>query len=228
MNKNRGKWTKKDDKKLAKAWTEGHSTKTIAQLLGRSQASVSTRLTTLRKRGVEGVERRGESPGAPAGPRPTGSKTVAPTGEDAESWSSKRLADFTENMSIQEWVAKGMPTKELTNDEWHELIPIKRGMIQLMAGEFKVLESKVKTYTSGIRELKERLERNTKSPNMKATNNRVRAVKVNRRVAALEQGTPAQDEFTQQLQRENAVLRKALVALNEVILVYTARGEDNA
>ena len=77
-------------------------------------------------------------------------------------------------------------------------------------------------------ELKERLERNTKSPNMKATNNRVRAVKVNRRVAALEQGTPAQDEFTQQLQRENAVLRKALVALNEVILVYTARGEDNA
>ena len=228
MNKNRGKWTKKDDKKLAKAWAEGHSTKTIAQLLGRSQASVSTRLTTLRKRGVEGVERRGESPGAPAGARRTGSKTVAPTGEDAESWSSKRLADFTENMSIQEWVAKGMPTKELTDDEWHELIPVKRGMLAAMSNEFKELESKVKTYGSGIRELKKRLERDTKSPNMKATNNRVRNIKVNRRVAVLKQGVDAQDEFTQQLQRENASLRKALVALNEVILVYTARGEDNA
>ena len=229
MNKNRGKWTKKDDKKLAKAWAEGHSTKTIAQLLGRSQASVSTRLTTLRKRGVEGVERRGESPGAPAGARYTGSKTVAPTGEDAESWSKKRLADFTENMSIQEWVAKGMPTKELTNDEWHELIPIKRGMIQLMSDEFKVLESKVKTDGSRIQELEERLERNTKALNMKATDNRVRNIKVHRRVAALEQGAVgAQDEFTQQLQRENASLRKALVALNEVILVYTARGEDKA
>ena len=229
MNKNRGKWTKKDDKKLAKAWAEGLSTKNIAQLLGRTQSAVSTRLTTLRKRGVKGVERRGESPGAPVGRgRPTGPKTVAPTGEDAESWSKKRLADFTEGMSIQEWVAKGMPTKELTNDEWHELIPIKRGMIQVMSDEFKVLESKVKSDGSRIQELEERLERNTKALNTKATNNRVRTIKVNRRVNALEQGTPAQDEFTQQLQRENAALRKALVALNEVILVYTARGEDNA
>ena len=97
-----------------------------------------------------------------------------------------------------------------------------------MSDEFKVLESKVKADGSRIQELEERLEQNTKALNFKATNNRVRAIKVNRRVDALEQSTPAQDEFTQQLQRENAALRKALVALNEVILVYTARGEDNA
>ena len=43
----------------------------------------------------------------------------------------------------------------------------------------------------------------------------------------MDQGFAAQ-EFTQQLQRENAALRKALASLNEVILVYIARGEDNA
>lgn len=67
---------------------------------------------------------------------------------------------------------------------------------------------------------------------------RAKHIVANRRIKTLEnaldfaekkmdQGFAAQ-EFTQQLQRENAALRKALTSLNEVILVYTARGEDNA
>ena len=67
---------------------------------------------------------------------------------------------------------------------------------------------------------------------------RAKHIVANRRIKTLEnaldfaekkmdQGFAAQ-EFTQQLQRENAALRKALASLNEVILVYIARGEDNA
>jgi hypothetical protein len=72
----------------------------------------------------------------------------------------------------------------------------------------------------------------------KNSEGRARNIVANRRIKTLEnaldfaekkmdQGFAAQ-EFTQQLQRENAALRKALAALNEVILVYTARGEDSA
>lgn len=188
--KNRGRWTTKDDEKLVKHWEAGRSTKAIAHLLGRSQAAVGTRLSTLRKQGIA-VHRRGESPGAPAGQdRKQTKPTVQPTGEDAEPQ-----------------VRKGQPMT----------VP--------------PLDTPTMEEVTSLRKTVERL----KTQKAEA---RAKHVVAQRRITTLEnslawfekridQGAAA-TEFMQQLKRENAALRKAIVSLNEVILVYTARGEDNA
>ncbi len=168
-NKNRGQWATKDDERLREEWAKGTSTKNIATLLGRTQASVYTRLSTLRKSGVD-VERRGESTGPVKPSRKGGPKNVLPTGEDVEPKSKK-------------------PAKKK--------VELTQFMVEKANEEFNELKTTIKTLQSDNASLRQRL--------------------------AQLQRTEAGD--THRLERENAVLRAALIASNNVIAVYMAQDE---
>ena len=168
-NKNRGQWTTKDVERLREEWAKGTSTKNIATLLGRTQGSVYTRLSMLRKSGVD-VERRGESTGPVKPSRRGGPKNVLPTGEDAEP-KSKKPAE--------------------------KKVELTQFMVEKANEEFNELKTTIKTLQSDNASLRQRL--------------------------AQLQRTEAGD--THRLERENAVLRAALIASNNVIAVYMAQDE---
>jgi regulator of replication initiation timing len=178
MNKNRGKWTKNDDKKLMDLFKQGLKVKQIARVLGRTYAATNTRLSQLRKNGALD-EKRGASngPNQPAtGER--GPKEVLPTGEEAAAIADE-VAEMQQAISDADDIIKQM--KERAAERRANAIVLQRENNQLR----KQLEGK------GINTSK------------------------------------AKDEFLNQLQRENAALRAALVASNNVIAVYTTRGEDS-
>lgn len=184
-NKNRGNWTEKDDERLREEWAKGTTTKNIAVLLGRTQASVYTRLSNLRKSGVE-VERRGESTGPIKPSRKTGPKNSLPTGEDVESKMKARAAKIAavRKARAESKVELTQFMVEKTNEEFAEL---------------RVVISALESDNASLRLQLEQLKRD---------------------------GGNAATEFMRQLERESAALRAALVASNNVIAVYTARGED--
>ncbi len=173
-NMNRGQWTTKDVERLREEWAKGTSTKNIATLLGRTQGSVYTRLSMLRKSGVD-IERRGESTGPVKPSRKGGPKNVLPTGEDVKPKSEKP--------------AKKKPAKKK--------VELTQFMVEKTNEEFNELKATIKTLQSDNASLRQRL-------------------------AQLRQ-TEAGD--THRLERENAVLRAALVASNNVIAVYMAQEE---
>ena len=76
-------------------------------------------------------------------------------------------------------------------------------MVDKVNEEFTELKATIKTLQSDNASLRQRLSQ----------------VKQN--------SSDAATEFMRQLERENAALRAALVASNNVIAVYTARGEDS-
>jgi len=178
-NKNRGQWTTKDDERLREEWAKGTSTKNIATLLGRTQASVYTRLSTLRKSGVD-VERRGESTGPVKPSRKGGPKNVLPTGEDAEPKSKKP--------------AKKKPAKKK--------VELTQFMVDKTSEEFAELQVVIKALRSDNNSLRQRLSQQ----------------------AEAEGATKS----ASQLKRENAALRAALIASNNVIAVYMAQDETEA
>ena len=93
-NKNRGRWTEAEDKRLKKLWGNGLNHKRIASVMGRTQASVNMRLSKLRKKD-ESIERRGKSTGYPAGRKQNRKKIpeTLPTGEDANTRAKAYLPD---------------------------------------------------------------------------------------------------------------------------------------
>ena len=117
-NMNRGEWTTKDVERLREEWAKGTSTKNIATLLGRTQGSVYTRLSMLRKSGVD-IERRGESTGPIKASRKGGPKNVLPTGEDVEPKSKKpakkkvELTQFMVEKTNEEFAEMQVITKAL-------------------------------------------------------------------------------------------------------------------
>ena len=171
-NKNRGEWTTKDVERLREEWAKGTSTKNIATLLGRTQGSVYTRLSMLRKSGVD-IERRGESTGPVKPSRKGGPKNVLPTGEDVEP-KSKKPAE--------------------------KKVELTQFMVEKTNEEFTELKTTIKTLQSDNASLRQRLSQL--------------------------QRTEAGD--THRLERENAALRAALVASNNVIAVYMAQDETEA
>lgn len=181
-NMNRGQWTTKDVERLREEWAKGTSTKNIATLLGRTQGSVYTRLSMLRKSGVD-IGRRGESTGPVKPSRRGGPKNVLPTGEDVEPKSKKPT--------------KKKPTKKKPAEKKVELTQF---MVEKTNEEFTELKTAIKTLQSDNASLRQRL-------------------------AQLQQ-TEAGD--THRLERENAVLRAALIASNNVIAVYMAQDEVEA
>jgi transposase len=177
-NMNRGQWTTKDVERLREEWAKGTSTKNIATLLGRTQGSVYTRLSMLRKSGVD-IERRGESTGPVKPSRKGGPKNVLPTGEDVKPKSEKpaeKKVELTQFMV------------EMTNEEFKDLRDANRALrsdntaLRLRINQMNQAESEG-------------------------------AVKLVGRVA---------DE-NDRLKRENAVLRAALIASNNVIAVFMAQ-----
>lgn len=168
-NMNRGEWTTKDVERLREEWAKGTSTKNIATLLGRTQGSVYTRLSMLRKSGVD-IERRGESTGPVKPSRKGGPKNVLPTGEDVEPKSKK-------------------PAKEK--------VELTQFMVEKTNEEFNELKTTIKTLQSDNASLRQRLAQR-------------------------------QTEAVDTLERENAALRAALVASNNVIAVYMAQDETEA
>lgn len=93
-NKNRGRWTEAEDKRLANLWGKGMNHKEIASVMGRTQASVNMRLSKLRKKD-ESIERRGKSKGYPAGRKQNRKKMpeTLPTGKDANTKARAYLLD---------------------------------------------------------------------------------------------------------------------------------------
>lgn len=168
-NKNRGEWTTKDVERLREEWAKGTSTKNIATLLGRTQGSVYTRLSMLRKSGVD-IERRGESTGPVKPSRKGGPKNVLPTGEDVEP-KSKKPAE--------------------------KKVELTQFMVEKTNEEFTELKTTIKTLQSDNASLRQRLANATLS-------------------------------LQHALERENAALRAALVASNNVIAVYMAQDETEA
>lgn len=182
-NKNRGQWTTKDVERLREEWAKGTSTKNIATLLGRTQGSVYTRLSMLRKSGVD-VERRGESTGPVKPSRRGGPKNVLPTGEDAEP-KSKKPAE--------------------------KKVELTQFMVEMTNEEFKDLRDANRALRSDNTALRLRINRMNQAESEGA-------VKLAGRIA---------DE-NDQLKRENAALRAALIASNNVIAVYMAQDETEA
>ena len=115
-NMNRGQWTTKDVERLREEWAKGTSTKNIATLLGRTQGSVYTRLSMLRKSGVD-VGRRGESTGPIKASRKGGPKNVLPTGEDVKPKSKKPAKKKPAEKKVE--LTQFMVEK--TNEEFTEL-----------------------------------------------------------------------------------------------------------
>lgn len=190
-NKNRGQWTTKDVERLREEWAKGTSTKNIATLLGRTQGSVYTRLSMLRKSGVD-VERRGESTGPVEPSRKGGPKNVLPTGEDVEPKSekpAKKKVELTQFMV------------EMTNEEFKDLRDANRALRDRNA------------------ELQEEFDEmvNVTLPSLRSDNASLRQRLAQR-----------QTETDGTLERENAALRAALVASNNVIAVYMAQDETEA
>ena len=199
-NKNRGQWTEKDDARLLEEWAKGTTTKNIAVLLGRTQASVYTRLSKMRKNGVD-VERRGESTGPVTPSRKGGPKNVLPTGEDAEH--VRRKAEHLRRKDAQAKTEKRAAKIAAARKARAESkVELKQFMVDKVNEEFTELKATIKTLQSDNASLRQRLSQ----------------VKQN--------SSDAATEFMRQLERENAALRAALVASNNVIAVYTARGED--
>ena len=200
-NKNRGQWTEKDDARLLEEWAKGTTTKNIAVLLGRTQASVYTRLSKMRKNGVD-VERRGESTGPVTPSRKGGPKNVLPTGEDAEH--VRRKAEHLRRKDAQAKTEKRAAKIAAARKARAESkVELKQFMVDKVNEEFTELKATIKTLQSDNASLRQRLSQ----------------VKQN--------SSDAATEFMRQLERENAALRAALVASNNVIAVYTARGEDS-
>ena len=202
-NKNRGQWTEKDDARLLEEWAKGTTTKNIAVLLGRTQASVYTRLSKMRKNGVD-VERRGESTGPVTPSRKGGPKNVLPTGEDAEH--VRRKAEHLRRKDAQaktEKRAAKIAAVRKARAEAESKVEFTQFMVEKANEEFTELKTTIKTLQSDNASLRQRLSQ----------------VKQN--------SSDAATEFMRQLERENAALRAALVASNNVIAVYTARGEDS-
>lgn len=184
-NKNRGEWTTKDVERLREEWAKGTSTKNIATLLGRTQGSVYTRLSMLRKSGVD-IERRGESTGPIKASRKGGPKNVLPTGEDVEPKSKK-------------------PAKKKPAEKKVELTQF---MVEMTNEEFKDLRDANRALRSDNTALRLRINQMNQAESEGA-------VKLVGRIA---------DE-NDQLKRENAALRAALIASNNVIAVYMAQDE---
>ena len=193
-NKNRGQWTTKDVERLREEWAKGTSTKNIATLLGRTQGSVYTRLSMLRKSGVD-IERRGESTGPVKPSRKGGPKNVLPTGEDAEP-KSKKPAE--------------------------KKVELTQFMVDKTSEEFAELRERQKQLLTGIKELRGVIKMmNRKEDKLRSDNASLR-----QRLSQVKQkSSDAATEFMRQLKRENAALRAALVASNDVIAVYMAQEE---
>ena len=167
-NKNRGQWTTKDDERLREEWAKGTSTKNIATLLGRTQASVYTRLSTLRKRGVD-VERRGESTGPIKPSRKGGPKNSLPTGEDAEPKSKKpakkkpakkkvELTQFMVDKASEEFAEMQVITKALRDrnaqlqEEFDEMVNVTLPSLRSDNASLRQRLAQRKTETDGTLE----------------------------------------------------------------------------
>ena len=182
-NMNRGEWTTKDVERLREEWAKGTSTKNIATLLGRTQGSVYTRLSMLRKSGVD-IGRRGESTGPVKPSRKGGPKNVLPTGEDVEP-KSKKPAE--------------------------KKVELKQFMVDKINEEFVEMQAAVKTLQSDNTALRLRINQMNQAESEDAVKYAGRLVDEN-----------------DQLKRENAALRAALIASNNVIAVYMAQDETEA
>ena len=207
-NKNRGQWTEKDDARLLEEWTKGTTTKNIAVLLGRTQASVYTRLSKMRKSGVD-VERRGESTGPVTPSRKGGPKNVLPTGEDVDTKTKKRAAKIAA-------VRKARAESKVELNQF---------MVDKINEEFVEMQVITKALRDRNAQLQEEFDEmlNVTLPSLRSDNASLR-----QRLSQVKQkSSDAATEFMRQLERENAALRAALVASNNVIAVYTARGEDS-
>lgn len=217
--KNRGRWTTNDEEKLMDLFRQGLKVKQIARVLGRTYTATNTRLSHLRKSGALD-EKRGASngPNQPAtGER--GPKEVLPTGEEAEA-PVKKLR----HLELKGWIEAGMPRTELTDEQWHELVTIKRGMAAAIADEVAEMQQAISDADDTIKRMKERAaERRANAIVLQRENNQLRKQLEGKGIST----SKAKDEFLNQLQRENAALRAALVASNNVIAVYTTRGEDS-